>query len=182
MSTQDQGQTEDRGRLFSRPYATRIFGSSDTGSHLHTCAGWVGRFSHASPFWTKSFGTPAGLSWRAGPRSGVSAKTARREIGSTASQAATIEAVRCSCGFTLSYIHTIHPRAACVCALAMLHRHWSPCFGLWLPRPAALDLDHQRPAQEGANQNQKAQDGDALQSSLQGHGTHNIGRDQDLQA
>jgi len=64
----------------------------------------------------------------------------------------------------------------------MLRRHQSLCFALGLPRPTALDLDHQRPAQEGANQNQQAQDGDALKSGLQGHGAYDVGRHQDFQA
>ena len=54
-------------------------------------------------------------------------------------------------------------------------------FALGLPRPAALYLDHQRPAQEGADEHQQAQDSDALQGSIQRHRAYDVCRYQGFQ-
>ena len=51
-----------------------------------------------------------------------------------------------------------------------------------MPGPATLDLDFERPAQKRADENQQGQDQYALQGRFQGNRTHNVSRDQDLEA
>jgi hypothetical protein len=72
-------------------YTTRIFGSSHTGSHLHTCAGWDGRFSHG-------FGVLYEVRGHAGWAI---------VMGITVSEAVTIEAVRSNRGRIPPYTHTM---------------------------------------------------------------------------
>lgn len=69
----------------------RIFGSSHTGSHLHTCAGWDGRFSHG-------FGVLYEVRGHAGWAI---------VMGITVSEAVTIEAVRSDRGRIPPYTHTM---------------------------------------------------------------------------
>jgi hypothetical protein len=70
---------------------TRIFGSSHTESHLHTCAGWDGRFSHG-------FGVLYEVRGHAGWAI---------MMGITVSEAVTIEAVHSNRGRIPPYTHTM---------------------------------------------------------------------------
>jgi hypothetical protein len=54
--------------------------------------------------------------------------------------------------------------------------------GLPSPRPATLDLKHQRPTQEGSYQNQSGEKAEASVSKLDGDGFYYVGSNQDFEA